>query len=368
VTVHHKGERASTTVHSEADARALVQFVARQELAGYNVLESLRAARTPAAPAPTFPVLREALSGWLDAQATAGDLRASTVTLYKHALARWLYPEAGDLPINQITRETIGSIILKLRAAGRGRGAVDAVVNPMRRFFAAMVETKMLTTNPAADLRFFLGKRRKPERKATFFTREEGKVLLDCAQAIYPRWRPFIMCSMLAGLRWGEVGGLFTTDIDWHKGRLNIQRTISGRNKLEPPKDHATRWVKASPALLEALRQHVESMALEASVKGWTPEQRQLVFPNPEGRLVQYVFFTRRVWMPLLKRAMLPYRKYHATRHTFASWMLEAGADIRWVQAQLGHSSITMTVDTYGHLQVDRHEHVVVALDRIVGN
>jgi len=41
--------------------------------------------------------------------------------------------------------------------------------------------------------------------------------------------------------------------------------------------------------------------------------------------------------------------------------VLEAGADIRWLQTQLGHSSITMTVDTYGHLELDRHEHVVEA-------
>jgi len=47
--------------------------------------------------------------------------------------------------------------------------------------------------------------------------------------------------------------------------------------------------------------------------------------------------------------------------------MLEAGADLWWLQAHLDHSSITMTIDVYGHLQADRHEHVVSALDLIVG-
>jgi len=46
------------------------------------------------------------------------------------------------------------------------------------------------------------------------------------------------------------------------------------------------------------------------------------------------------------------------------TWLLDAEADIRWVQAQLGHASISQTVDTYGHIQVERHEHVVEALDR----
>jgi integrase len=63
-----------------------------------------------------------------------------------------------------------------------------------------------------------------------------------------------------------------------------------------------------------------------------------------------------------------PYRPYHSTRHTFATWLLEGGADIRWVQRQLGHASIGQTADTYGHVQPERHEHVVEALDGIVGS
>jgi integrase len=62
----------------------------------------------------------------------------------------------------------------------------------------------------------------------------------------------------------------------------------------------------------------------------------------------------------------LPYRKYHATRHSYATWLLDAGADIRRVQAQLGHVSISQTVDTYEHVQPERPEAVVETLDRYV--
>jgi integrase len=63
-------------------------------------------------------------------------------------------------------------------------------------------------------------------------------------------------------------------------------------------------------------------------------------------------------------KAGLPYRKYHATRHTFATWLLEAGTDLRWVQNQLGHSTIAQTADTYGHAQPDRREAAVNGLDQ----
>ena len=61
-------------------------------------------------------------------------------------------------------------------------------------------------------------------------------------------------------------------------------------------------------------------------------------------------------WRPLLEAVKLPYRRFHATRHSYATWMLEAGADIRWVRDQLGHASIVQTESVYGHLEREHHE------------
>ena len=95
---------------------------------------------------------------------------------------------------------------------------------------------------------------------------------------------------------------------------------------------------------------------LEASINGWGLDQRQLVFPNTVGRVTRYGSFLELVWQPLIEATGLPYRKPHALRHSYATWMLEAGADLRWVKDQLGHASIEETEGTYGHLERDRHE------------
>ena len=71
-------------------------------------------------------------------------------------------------------------------------------------------------------------------------------------------------------------------------------------------------------------------------------------------------------WQPLLAAAKLPYRKPHAMRHSYATWMLEAGADLRWVKDQLGHASIEETEGTYGHLERERHGRRV-DLDAVLG-
>jgi len=124
------------------------------------------------------------------------------------------------------------------------------------------------------------------------------------------------------------------------------------------------RKVKVPAALLETLHGHREAMTLEGSVKNWSPEQRQLLFPTPAGRIMLHGHFYENVWQPLLAKAGLPHRKYHATRHSFATWMLDEGADVRWVQAQLGHATIAQTVDTYAHLDTARHAAGVEALTR----
>ena len=222
--------------------------------------------------------------------------------------------------------------------------------------------------NPAGDLKFFVGKRAHRKGQpgaAAYFAQEEGPQLVATARAMFPRWSAFILTGLLAGLRWGESAALYATDIDWKRGRIHVQRTWSVKaGRIEVPKDSDGRHVKASPALLTALRAHLEAMKLEGQVKDWTPEQRQLVFPNKAGRVMQYSTFIEDVWQPLLAKAGLPYRKYHATRHTFATWLLEAGTDLRWAQNQLGHASIAQTADTYGHAQPDRHEAAVNGLDQ----
>jgi integrase len=105
-------------------------------------------------------------------------------------------------------------------------------------------------------------------------------------------------------------------------------------------------------------------MTLEGQVNAWTPAQRELVFPTAYGGVVAYPYFLENVWQPLLAKAGLPYRPYHSTRHAFATWLLSDGADMRWVQGQLGHASIAQTADTYGHVQPERHEAAAAGLDR----
>ena len=381
VVVRWQGARELKIVHAEQDAKDLVQMIHKQELAGINVLETIRQARAQAAAAPDgepvpFPTLRAALPAWIERQERAGEIRVSTGLAYRSRLATWVYPHSlpdgrllGDVAVNHVTREHLGAVIRRVREAGRSLAIVEGIRNPLRGYYADAIETKALPgPNPAGDLRHFIGKRaqrRARQHAAAYFAQAEAPQLLATARALFPRWHAFILTGLLAGLRWGESAALRVGDIDFTRGRIRVERTWSAKaGRIEAPKDHEGRHVKASPALLAALRAHLEAVALEGQVQDWNAEQRALVFPNKAGRIMQYSTFLEDVWQPLLAKAGLPYRKYHSTRHTFATWLLSDGADLRWVQQQLGHASIAQTADTYGHVQPDRHEAAVNALDQ----
>ena len=93
------------------------------------------------------------------------------------------------------------------------------------RFYQHMIETKvMLGPNPAADLKWFQGRKREAQTSGNvpFFTVEEMPKVLDAFRALHPRWYPFVLTSFLGGLRFGEIAALHRDDLDVKRGLLNV--------------------------------------------------------------------------------------------------------------------------------------------------
>ena len=89
------------------------------------------------------------------------------------------------------------------------------------------------------------------------------------------------------------------------------------------------------------------------------------LFSSPEGEVIRSNNFRDRVWRPLLKEVGLHYRSVHAIRHTFATRMIMNGANIVYVQKQLGHCSIQLTVDTYTHWMEEADRARTLEVDRL---
>jgi integrase len=92
------------------------------------------------------------------------------------------------------------------------------------------------------------------------------------------------------------------------------------------------------------------------------------VFTSLEGEVLRNANFHHRIWKPALARTGLSSSiRIHDLRHTCAALMISEGATPKHIQRHLGHSSITVTMDTYGHLFPEDVEHIADRLDRRIG-
>jgi integrase len=175
------------------------------------------------------------------------------------------------------------------------------------------------------------------------------------AAAGEPRTRPLILTAIFTGLRASELRGLRWTDLDLNKAELTVSQRADRYREIGRTKSKAgQRSIPLLPMLVNALREWCLASA---------PSQGDLVFPGWRGRPLTHNSIIRGSWHPAQIRAGLvtadgqpKYPGVHALRHFFASWSINRKADgglelpIKVVQGRLGHASIKMTADTYGHL------------------
>ncbi|HEV8456834.1 MAG TPA: site-specific integrase [Methylomirabilota bacterium] len=181
-------------------------------------------------------------------------------------------------------------------------------------------------------------------------TREQLSAFLAAARA-HPRAsvrRLAVLFLLLArtGLRVGEARGLQWPDLDPHGRKLRVERAFSD-DRLDTPKSGHARSVDVSTGLADALRRLEAERKAETLQRG-LPEVLPWVFCTPAGQALP-VKAIARAMASALKAAGVP-RHFtpHCLRHSFASLLLQRGESPQYVQEQLGHKSITLTVDTYG--------------------
>lgn len=145
------------------------------------------------------------------------------------------------------------------------------------------------------------------------------------------------------GLRWGEAAALRLSRCDLLRSRIEVVESlaeIGGRFHFGPTKTYQRRTVVLPSFLVEQLAAGVTDV-----------EPDGLVFSSPMGQPLRISNFTKRVWKPAVEAAGLnPALRVHDLRHTCASLLIAQGAHPKAIQAHLGHSSISVTLDCYGHL------------------
>jgi integrase len=161
------------------------------------------------------------------------------------------------------------------------------------------------------------------------------------------------------GLRWGEVAALRRSRCHLLRSRLEVVESVAevgGRLYLGETKTYQRRTVVIPAFLRDLLAEHLGSQV--------SRDPDAFVFSGATGSLLRNSNFRRRVWRPAVRTLGLPRDlRIHDLRHTCAALLIAQGAHPEAIQAQLGHSSIQVTLDLYGHLFPDDVDRLAGQLD-----
>jgi integrase len=319
--------------------------------------------RKHAEAAPKVLTIDDYARTWMAACEAKG-LKHTTLKRYRGILNEHVLPAFGPLPISAVDRTKMRELVGHLNTKGLKPKTIQNVVMALSALYTEAIEDGWVNHNPALRPSKLIQVPKRGER-VEVFTHEEELVVLQTAQEKCPHYYPFILCLFRTGLREGEAVALRPEDLDLNHRYMLIQRNFTAGRMSDTPKNRKRRTVDLSQDLRTVLRETLVIREAEAMLHG-SPSEGWL-FPATQGGIIRSNNFRDRVWKPLLKAAGLSYRWVHATRHTFATRMIMGGANLVYVQKQLGHSSIQITVDLYTHWIERSERKTVLEVDRLVG-
>jgi integrase len=248
-----------------------------------------------------------------------------------------------------------GELQMLLREARKlSRNSIRLILAMARVIFNHAIEDGLIEANPAAKLDRF-SKVLKADFSAVPLSREEAEAFLRSAQEFCPRYYPLFLTALRAGLRRGELVALKWGDMQFGTSEEDANRYILlQRNyvygQFTTPKSKKPRRVDLSRQLRTTLLALRDERLMKAFLDGKSSVGEDLVFPAPEGGVLDPDRLYTRYFLPVLEKAGLRRIRFHDLRHSFGSMLLQTGAPLPYVRDRMGHSSIQVTADVYGHM------------------
>jgi integrase len=367
IFIDHGGQRKAKRVGTgragrKAAEAAAMQIAAKLASGDVGVLDSAPRRVT------TFS---DFATDWLTTD-VALRLKPATQENYRVAMERHWLPVLGALPLAAVSRERIRAVMAEKRTPANPAeieplkvSTLKTLLIPLRACLNAAVDAGLIPSNPALRLGRVFRPDDEEARTIDPFTPGELTTLLQLAEAQMPEHYPLLLTLARTGMRIGEALAMRKDDLDFSQRAVWVRRTW-GRRAMGTPKSGKARRVDMSQQLMRTLQGCLSVREAEAVVSGQADPSWLFLEPGtPEP--MRPMWFYRHVWWPLLGRSGLRYRNTHALRHTYASLLIQNGESLPYVRDQLGHGSIKITVDTYGHLVPGANRQAVDRLDDTTG-
>jgi integrase len=320
---------------------------------------------------------------WLAAKERAG-LEQSTIDQYRQHLDLHISLFIGDTRLTAFTPPALRAFEEKLHDEGRSPAMVRKVLVSLGSLLADAQERGLASRNVVRDMRGRRGRGAQRQEKRAKGKLKVGVDIPTPAEikavvgALQGRWRPLLLTAIFTGLRASELRGLTWAAVDLDKRLLKVYQRADRFNAIGRPKSEAgEREIALPPIVVNALREWKLVCPKRDTGKvdeaGNPIKVLDLVFPNGRGKVESLGNIINRALIPAQLRAGVvidtgkvdeegrpvtaaKYTGMHALRHFYASWCINRqqdgglGLPPKVVQERLGHSTINMTMDVYGHL------------------
>lgn len=294
-------------------------------------------------------------------------LKPKTVTGYEGLLRTQILPAFETTSLGRIDTLAVKAWVASMLAAGLSPSRIRQAYRVFSSTMKAAVEAGYLVKSPCVGIKL----PRLPKTHVRFLEATQVETLVAATADSH---RTLVYLLAYGGLRWGEACALRRRHCELLRSRLRIAESLAevtsathqtcvrdgklcgGGLHFGPTKTHAQRFVTLPGFLRDMLAAHLA---------GRPDDPDALVFVDADGGPLRHSPFWYHVWDPA--RAALPGElvelKIHELRHTCAALLIARGAHAKAIQEHLGHSSITVTMDLYGHLFPDDKDRLAVALE-----
>jgi len=348
--ITHEGKRKAKRVGTKRAAETAAKKVEAQLALGLFNLEEKK----------QLPSFEEYADNWLETYVRP--LRQpATYERYTEILGRHVYPVFASRPIDQIRRKDVKNLLLHVNKKGYSRSVVCLVRDVVSGALGYAVDDELILANPVTGVLKRLKLERDKRISVEPFNQEEVDLFLKTCAEKFSEYYTFYLCAFRTGMRLGELLALQWGDVDWNRKFIRVERSYK-RGLVGKTKNGRSRNVDMSDQLVRALKDLLTHRKREA-LKIGKGDIVEIVFHKDGRHRAQNS--VRNVYKRILKKAGIRNMRFHDIRHTFASLLLSNGESPVYVKEQLGHSSIQMTVDIYGHLIPSSNRQAVNRLDGV---
>jgi integrase len=313
---------------------------------------------------PTRETLAAYLKRWLDLSAKPR-VRERTLRDYGQLIHRHIVPVVGSVRLDRLTPLHIQGVYAGMREKGLSERSVQYVHTVLRSALKQAVRWRLLVSNPGDGV----DAPRVEKKEREWLSPDEARTFLASVQPdrFYALWAMLLLTGMRPGealaLRWSDI----TDDGCAQIRRALVCRSGLGKRFEKPKTPRSERTIPLGKLVLGALKAHRKVQAQERLEAGSAYEDGGLVFATRLGKPLDTSRISVRFKRLLKNVVARDGVRLYDLRHTHASLLLAKGVHLKVISERLGHSTITLTADTYGHVMPELQQHATEQMEALVG-